>query len=384
MRIVNLSLISGFLILVSHSQALAFGRGGHAGGGAPPRGGGGGHAYSAGPYGGVHSVAPPVHFAPPVHAGGEAREVAPAAPVRPAAGFRPGSEVGGVHGEFGGNRPAINGYREERGGVAGAGALLGGGAYGGIHPGHSTAYIRPSTLNNLGAAIGAREYGGRNFPYFTRDWFGRHGGGWFPGIWAGGLGFWDVPMWDGVAPFVGIAEPPILYDYGSSAVFQDDTMYLNGEPLGSAADYAAQAVALDDAGRAAPVADSDQWEPLGVFALMQATDSTPVRIFQLAVNRAGVVRGNYYDTVMDINLPIFGEVDKKSQRVVWSIGDRKDIVYEAGLNNLLQHETTVLIHYGKDRTQQMIFVRLPPPQLPPPQQQTQPPQPPQQAQPPQK
>jgi hypothetical protein len=33
-------------------------------------------------------------------------------------------------------------------------------------------------------------------------------------------------------------------------------------------------------------------------------------------------------------------------------------VFEAGLNNLTQNETTVLVHYGKDRTQQMMLVRL--------------------------
>jgi hypothetical protein len=154
-------------------------------------------------------------------------------------------------------------------------------------------------------------------------------------------------------------------------------MYLNGEPLGPVGDYSAQALALDDAGRAAMVADSDEWQPLGVFGLIQGNEATAQRIFQLAVNKNGIVRGNYYDAIADNNQPVFGEVDKKSQRVVWSVGDRKDIVYEAGLNNLLQNETTVLIHYGKERTQQMILVRLPPPPLPPPQQQPQqpPPQP---------
>jgi hypothetical protein len=232
--------------------------------------------------------------------------------------------------------------------------------------GNSTAYIRPGTLRGIGAGIRGGQY-----PYFTNDWFGNHRGAWFPGVWAGGLGFWGVPLWDNFAPWEGIVGAPIPYDYGSTAVIQDDTMYLNGEPLGPVADYSAQALALDDAGRAGMVADSDEWQPLGVFGLIQGNEATAQRIFQLAVNKNGIVRGNYYDAIADNNQPVFGEVDKKSQRVVWSVGDRKDIVYEAGLNNLLQNETTVLIHYGKERTQQMILVRLPPPPLPPPQQQQQ-------------
>jgi hypothetical protein len=369
MRLIILSLISGFLILTASTEAFPFGRGG----GAPPRGGGGGfhgggggggHGIAAGPYGGVH--------APVESGGGRGMVTRPVGGeiIRPTGGYRAGGEMyGGVHAEPGGYRPTINGAGEYRGGVAGAGGAYGGGVYGGTRAGHSTNYIRPSALQALGRGIGGREY-----PYFTRDWYGRHAGAWFPGIWAGGYGLWDVPVWDNIAPYVGIVGLPIDYDYGSTAVIQDDTMYLNGEPIGPAADYASQALSLGDAARAATVGDSDQWEPLGVFGLMQSNDSTPVRIFQLAVNKGGIVRGNYYDAVLDTNLPVYGQVDKKSQRVVWSIGDRKDIVYEAGLNNLLQGQTTVLIHFGKDRTQQMILVRIPAPQLPPPQQTSQPPQ----------
>jgi hypothetical protein len=54
-------------------------------------------------------------------------------------------------------------------------------------------------------------------------------------------------------------------------------------------------------------------------------------------------------------------VDKKTQRVAWSIGEKKDIVFETGLPNLTKDESTILIHYGKDRTEQMILVRLPEP-----------------------
>jgi hypothetical protein len=175
------------------------------------------------------------------------------------------------------------------------------------------------------------------------------------------VGPWFDPPWDNLGPFLGIDGPPIDYDYGSTAVYQDGTMYLNGDPIGTADDYAAQAMALEDAGRSAMLADSDQWEPLGVFGLIQGNEQVAQRIFQLAVNKAGIIHGNYYDAVGDTNQPVFGSIDKKSQRAAWSIGDRKDIVFEAGLNNLTQNETTVLIHYGKVRTQQMVLVRLPEP-----------------------
>jgi hypothetical protein len=51
-------------------------------------------------------------------------------------------------------------------------------------------------------------------------------------------------------------------------------------------------------------------------------------------------------------------VGPKTQRAVWSIGDKKTVVFEAGLNNLTQDRAAVLVHYGTDRTQQMLLVRL--------------------------
>lgn len=388
MKLTRLSLITGFLVLASCSDAAAFGRGGGHGGGAPPRGDGaphgGGipHGVGVGPIGGVH---PMPHIAP--HIGSEPRVggfphegVVPRIEgdrgfagrpfggeitrpeggfrpggegIRPEGGFRPGGEPGAVAGRPG---ATVITPGSERGGVAiGRGGV--GGGFGGA--GHSTFYMRDSTLHGIGNNI---RRGG--YSYFTRDWFRDHGGAWFPGFWAGGLGLWGVPVWDTLAPFMGIGGPPIDYDYGSGAVFQDNMMYLNGEPLAPATDYAAQAIALDDAGRAAMPGDSDEWEPLGVFGLIQGSETVAQRIFQLAVNKAGIVRGNYYDAVADNNLPVFGEVDPKTQRVAWSIGDKKDIVFEAGLNNLLQNETTVLIHFGKVRTVQMILVRLPTPPAP--------------------
>jgi hypothetical protein len=95
----------------------------------------------------------------------------------------------------------------------------------------------------------------------------------------------------------------------------------------------------------------------GVFGLVQG-EKTAQHIFQLAVNQTGVVRGNYYDAVADNTLPVYGSVDRKTQRVAWSIGDKKTIVFETGLNNLTQQQTTLLAHYGKERTEEMALVRL--------------------------
>ena len=81
-------------------------------------------------------------------------------------------------------------------------------------------------------------------------------------------------------------------------------------------------------------------------------------LFQLAVNKAGVIRGNYYSALSDTTLPVYASVDKKTQRAAWTVGDRKEPIFEAGFANLTKSETTMLVHFGKGRTQQWTLVRI--------------------------
>jgi len=94
------------------------------------------------------------------------------------------------------------------------------------------------------------------------------------------------------------------------------------------------------------------------LCLVQGDEKTSNNVFQLAVNKDGVIRGNYYDGLTDATTPVYGSVDKKSQRAAWTIGKKKDRVFEAGIYNLTKGETPVLIHIGTDRTQQMLLVRV--------------------------
>ncbi len=76
------------------------------------------------------------------------------------------------------------------------------------------------------------------------------------------------------------------------------------------------------------------------------------------MNKEGVIHGNYYDMMTDEVKPISGAVDKKSMRAAWKVSGVKDVVYDTGLSNLLKQESPVLVHYGKDKTQQWNLVRL--------------------------
>ena len=55
---------------------------------------------------------------------------------------------------------------------------------------------------------------------------------------------------------------------------------------------------------------------------------------------------------------IAGSVDKKTQRAAWTVGDNKTTVYETGIYNLTKEQTPILVHFGPDRTEQWLLVRM--------------------------
>jgi len=265
--------------------------------------------------------------------------------VGPAGGVRMGGSAGAVaSGPFGAT--AV-------GGRAGFGVGPVGGVGGGYTVGHRTAYVSPVHLGSWGTTVRT----GFNYRCFTPTWYSAHPVAWTTNRWVAG-NVWTPVTFPAVATYVGINAQPAYYDYGSTVVIESEQVYYNGEPVATAADYAQQAAGIADVGRTARPPETDAWQPLGVFGLMQGDEQQAQRIFQLAVNKAGIIRGNYYDAVADNTLPVYGSVEQRTQRAAWSIGDKKDVVFETGLYNLTQEQTTLLVHFGKDRTQQMILVRL--------------------------
>ena len=44
--------------------------------------------------------------------------------------------------------------------------------------------------------------------------------------------------------------------------------------------------------------------------------------------------------------------------MAWTVGGGKGIVVETGLYNLTQDDSTALVHFGPDKTQQDVLVRM--------------------------
>jgi hypothetical protein len=174
-----------------------------------------------------------------------------------------------------------------------------------------------------------------------------------------GAGLLTGMAWGDLASWGGYAAVPVSYSYGSTVCYGADGVTVQGGPAMPAADYAAQASTLAAAGGpSAPVAKDDQWRSLGVFAVARAEETTPGTFLSLALDRDGLLRGSYYDAVADTTQKVTGKVDKQTQRAAWTVGDRKTPVYEAGIANLTQRQTTMLVHRDGGAVEQMLLVRV--------------------------
>jgi hypothetical protein len=169
---------------------------------------------------------------------------------------------------------------------------------------------------------------------------------WYPGWWA----------------------EPVYYDYGSggNCYYGDEGVTYGGEtvpPEEYAEEVQEQAAAGEEEVSTVPADGSEtEWMPLGVFALStSAEEADPTRYMQLAVSKAGTISGTLHNTQTSEAQPIVGSVDRETQRAAWYAGDKKDVVAETGIYNLTQDSAPVLVHFGKDRTEEYLLIRLPEP-----------------------
>jgi hypothetical protein len=221
--------------------------------------------------------------------------------------------------------------------------------------GHYTTYRSATAVRTQGGYVRAGWAGG--YRYFNAGWFTAHPVAWRAVAWTP-VAYWAWAPYATVATFCGYPAEPVIYDYGTTLVYQDNSVYYNGDLVATAEEYATQALDLAVAGETAKPADKEEWQSLGVFAMVQGDEKEANNIFQIAINKDGVIRGNYYNVLSDTTVPIYGSVDKKTQRAAWIVGDKKDTVYETGVGNLSEPETQMLVHFGKERTQQWMLVRL--------------------------
>jgi hypothetical protein len=238
---------------------------------------------------------------------------------------------------------------------------------------HPAAAARLSPTVDRAQAIAAQSWFD-DHPAFTPAWAANHAWAWLPyatndAAWDNA--FFEAVSWAAASGWLDPTNPPPQnYDYGNNVVYQDNNVLVNSQPVGTAQQYYGQAQALavtdaraqsansstaQSAGQGSP---AQKWLPLGVFGLMPSDAKTPDMIFQLALDKQGNIRGNYFSEVSEKTQPVYGSVDKKTQRAAWTVGDNKKIIIETGLYNLTLDEATALVHLDPDHEKRYVLVRL--------------------------
>lgn len=217
------------------------------------------------------------------------------------------------------------------------------------------ARVSPSGRYTCAAAVRTNY---NHWGVYGHGWYTNHPGAWFAAGWGAGAA-WNACTWGEAAVYCGYpVETPIYYDYGINVTYQDNSVYVNGQNVGTLEEYYNQASQLATAGSEAEAPSDGDWMPLGVFAMTKIDATTSDITIQLAVNKDGIIRGNYTDTNTDHTQIIQGSVDKSTQRVAFTVGDNKTNIVETGLYNLTKDEAPCLIQFGEDRTEQWLLVRL--------------------------
>jgi hypothetical protein len=197
----------------------------------------------------------------------------------------------------------------------------------------------------------------KSYDTFGQNWYRDHPAAWPAGI---RLDVWNSPTWADINRWFGNNWDAFPYDYGTDLAYENNIVYLNGRPYGAADKYFQRASELARIGEQAQssAGTAANWLPLGVFEAIPPQKPSSNMLMQLAVNKEGIIRGNYYDPVDRHLRSIEGSIDKNIGRSVWVVTDRKDIKFDTSLYNLTRHELAVLVHVGSDKNERWVLVRL--------------------------
>ena len=223
-----------------------------------------------------------------------------------------------------------------------------------VSAGHGETFVN-------GQFVGGQSWSAVNGNYvrwnaFGPAYVGNYPNAWWPGKWAVATTAWANATYAMAGSYCGCdSSVGMYYDYGENVTYDDGIVYQDGEAVASAEEYYQQAEQIAQEGSET---DNEDWMPLGVFSLIVEGQTQTDKIVQLALNKEGVIRGNYQDLVADSMLPITGAVDKTTQRVALKLTGNDILVVETGLFNLTNDEVPILIHFDAERQEPRKLIRL--------------------------
>lgn len=214
--------------------------------------------------------------------------------------------------------------------------------------------VPPSTRYTTAAAVRSNDH---ISDVYSPAWYAAHPNAWSAkGLAAGAV--WDICTWGAASRFLGYSGvAPVYYDYGNNLTYHDGGIYFKDKKLGTPEQFYKQAANLASSGAATSPRDGE-WLPLGVFAFARPNERRSHATMQLAVNKQGVIRGNYTNDAIGETQLIQGSLNRKTQRVAFTQGDKAGHIIETGLYDLTKDESPALVHASKDEAEQWVLIRL--------------------------
>lgn len=270
-------------------------------------------------------------------------------------GYRQGGSVTGTRNASGVTRVAGTagyGYGNGTGHIGSAYGVRGPGGNT-ISAGHGASYVN-------GQFVGGQSWSAVNGSYthwnaYGPGWANQYPNAWWPGKWAVATTAWATATYAVAGGYCGCPPEPTYYDYGENVTYDDGTVYQDDQPVATAEEYYDQADQIAESGTEA---SNEDWMPLGVFALVSDGQTNADKTVQLALNKDGVIRGNYNDLLANTLTPVTGAVDRVNQRVALKLEGNDQLIVETGLYNLTNDEVPILIHFSPDRQETKKLIRL--------------------------
>jgi len=207
---------------------------------------------------------------------------------------------------------------------------------------------------------------------FDYQWW--TGCGWYPPVsivYRNPWWWWTPASWDSLTVFLAWGNPaPIDYDFGVNIVDDGQYVYRDGASPVPLAEETSQVTQLADSQSQvqAPIApgqnQSGDFDPLGVWSLVQQEQGDATMFLQLSVDKQGAVCGAYDNILTGEKAPVSGRVDRATQRVAFHFGNNQNTVIEVGVFDLCQDTASCVVHFGSGNPQNWLLVRLPAPNMP--------------------
>ncbi|MEI9896753.1 MAG: hypothetical protein WDN28_23555 [Chthoniobacter sp.] len=74
------------------------------------------------------------------------------------------------------------------------------------------------------------------------------------------------------------------------------------------------------------------------------------------MDKNGLIGGAYKNVMTGDEQPIVGQLDRKTQRIAWHVGNATQTVYETGFSSLQNDVLSVFVHFGEAQTQTWLLV----------------------------